>query len=195
MSKIARLPTPADDRVLILHIELTWIKPAIWRRVAVPEKITLGKLHHVIQAAMGWTDTHLHEFDIAGENYGVPDPDAGSGPPILSEKRKTLIGALSGKKTFRYVYDFGDNWEHRIKVEKTLPAVICPQIPYCIDGANACPPEDVGGAPGYEEFLAALADPNHPEHEAMLEWHWDDSFDPTAFDCYRVNEWLKQIKV
>lgn len=194
MSKIARLPSPATDRVLILHIELKWIKPAIWRRVAVPEKITLGKLHQVIQAAMGWTDSHLHEFEIAGENYGVPDPE-GWGPPVNPEARKTLIKALCGKKTFRYVYDFGDSWEHRIKVEKTLPAIVCPQIPYCIDGANARPPEDVGGTPGYEDFLAALADPNHPEHEAMLEWYGDDGFDPTAFDGDRVNQWLKRMKV
>jgi hypothetical protein len=169
--------------------------PAIWRRVAVPEKITLGKLHQVIQAAMGWTDSHLHEFDIAGENYGIPDPDGNWGPPILSEKRKTLIAALSGTKKFRYVYDFGDSWEHLIKVEKTLPAIACPQIPYCIDGANACPPEDVGGAPGYEDFLAAVADPDHEEHEAMLEWCGDDGFDPTAFDYDQVNQWLKRIKV
>jgi hypothetical protein len=91
---------------------------------------------------------HMHEFEIAGENYGIPDPDEW-GPPVNSETRKTLIKALYGIKKFSYLYDFGDGWDHRIKVEKKLPAGACPQVPYCIDGANTCPPEDIGGAPGY----------------------------------------------
>jgi hypothetical protein len=193
MPKTTPLSVIKTDQVLVLHIEFKWIKPSIWRRVAVPENITLSKLHQVIQAVFGWSDTHLHEFEIDGESYGVPDPDWG--PPVISEQRKKLINVLYGKKTFRYVYDFGDNWELRIKVEKTLPAIIFPQVPCCIDGANRRPPEDIGGAPGYEEFLAALADPNHPEHEEMSEWYGDDGFDPTAFDCEWVNQWLKkQVK-
>lgn len=81
------------------------------------------------------------------------------------------------------------------KVEKTLPAIIFPQVPCCIDGANRRPPENIGGVPGYEDFLAALADPNHPEHDAMSEWYGDDEFDPTAFDCDLTNQWLKkQVK-
>jgi hypothetical protein len=174
-------------------MEFKWMKPSIWCRVAVPENITLSKLHRVIQAVFGWSDTHLHEFEIDGESYGVPDAEWG--PPVISEQRKKLISVLHGKKMFRYVYDFGDNWELRIKVEKTLPAIIFPQVPCCIDGANARPPEDIGGASGYEDFLTALVDPNHPEHEAMLEWHGDDGFDPTAFDCEWVNQWMKQAKV
>lgn len=190
MVKTVRLPKTEPD-LLLLHIELKWIKPAIWRRVAVPENITLGKLHVVIQTAMGWEGGHMHEFEIAGENYGIPDPD-GWGPPVNPEARKTLNKALSGKKTFRYLYDFGDGWDHRIKVEKVLPAVACPQVPYCIDGANACPPEDVGGGPGYAEFLEAMADPSHPEHAAMLAWH-GSRFDPTVFDWERVNQWLEEM--
>ncbi|MBV4553838.1 plasmid pRiA4b ORF-3 family protein [Pseudomonas sp. SWRI102] len=193
MPKTTPMSVIKPDQVLILHIEFKWIKPSIWRRVAVPENITLSKLHQVIQAVFGWSDTHLHEFEIDGESYGVPDPDWG--PPVISEQRKKLINVLYGKKTFRYVYDFGDNWELRIKVEKTLPAIIFAQVPCCIDGANRRPPEDIGGAPGYETFLAALADPNHPEHEEMSEWYGGDGFDPTAFDCDWVNQWLKkQVK-
>lgn len=165
MPKTSHLSVVETDPVLILHMEIKWIKPSIWRRVAVPESITLSKLHHLIQAVFGWSDTHLHEFEIDGESYGVPDAEWG--PPVISEQRKKLISVLYGKKTFRYVYDFGDNWELRIKVEKTLPAIIFPQVPCCIEGANARPSEDIGGAPGYEDFLAAFADPNHPEHEAM----------------------------
>lgn len=192
MVKTVRLPKPAAD-LLLLHIELKHIEPAIWRRVAVPENITLGRLHSVIQVVMGWEGGHLHEFEIAGENYGIPDPD-GWGPPVKPEARKTLVKALCGKKSFRYVYDFGDGWDHRIKVEKVLPAIACPQVPYCVDGANACPPEDVGGEPGYAEFLQAMADPNHPEHEAMMEWH-GGIFDPAAFDCELTNGWLKEFRI
>lgn len=187
-----RSSKPEAD-LLLLRIELKYIEPTIWRRVAVPENITLGRLHSVIQIVMGWEGGHLHEFEIAGENYGIPDPD-GWGPPVKPEARKTLVKALCGKKTFRYVYDFGDAWDHRIKVEKVLPAVACEQVPYCVDGANACPPEDVGGAPGYADFLEAMADPDHPEHETMMEWY-GETFDPTAFDWEQVNEWLRDLRV
>jgi hypothetical protein len=110
------------------------------------------------------------------------------------EARKTLVKALCGKKTFDYLYDFGDSWDHRIKVEKRLPAITAPQLPYCIEGANACPPEDVGGAPGYADFLEVMADPKHPEHDDMVAWH-GEVFEPAAFDCARVNQWLESIKV
>lgn len=184
----ARLLSP----LLQLKIELAWIKPPVWRRVALPATITLGKLHQVIQECMGWTDSHLHEFEIADCRFGIPDPDWSD--DMVSEKRVTLAKALAGKKTFRYVYDFGDNWEHRIKVEKVLPPDADLRHPLCLDGANACPPEDVGGAPGYEELLNALADPNYPDREDMLEWVGNE-FDPTAFDLVRVNQRLQRIKL
>ena len=96
MVKTVRLPKPASD-LLLLHIELKWITPTIWRRFAVPENITLGKLHHVIQAVMGWSDSHLHEFEIAGERYGIPDPD-GWGPAVNADSMtiRTPIPPASG---------------------------------------------------------------------------------------------------
>ncbi|VVN73527.1 IS66 family transposase ISPre3 [Pseudomonas fluorescens] len=191
MANNIRLLRPEPD-LLLLHIELKWVEPTVWRRVAVPENITLDTLHAVIQVAMGWDDDHLHEFEIAGETYGIPDPD-GWGPPVRTEIRKTLASALNGKRSFRYLYDFGDGWDHRIKVGKRLPPAACPQVPYCVEGANACPPEDIGGWPGYSAFLEVMADPGHPEYENMLEWHGDD-FDPAAFDAERVNQRLKSIR-
>jgi hypothetical protein len=178
---------------LQLKIELAWIKPAIWRRVVVPETITLGKLHDVIQLAMGWCDCHLHEFEIAGERYGVPDPDLDWGESVRAEGRVRLTTALSGGKTFRYTYDFGDGWEHRIKVEKVLPPDPALTTPLCLAGANACPPEDIGGPPGYADFVGAVSDPAHPEHDEMLDWY-GGPFDPTAFDVESVNEILRKIK-
>lgn len=182
-----------SDRLLQLRIELADLKPAIWRRVVMPDTISLVKLHQVIQASMGWTDSHLHEFDIAGRRYGVPDPDWDTDGSVISEKRIALSSALGGSKSFRYTYDFGDNWEHRIKVEKALPLHACPRAPLCLDGANACPPDDVGGPPGYIDFLEAISDPHHPEHEDMLDW-CGGGFDPVAFDLDHVNKQFQRIK-
>lgn len=105
----------------VLRVELKYIKPAIWRRIIVPGSIRLGKLHVVLQLAMGWEGGHLHEFVFGQTNYGEPD-DFGfpSDPPMLNEVRVTLAKALGGLKSFTYIYDYGDNWQHRIKVEKAL---------------------------------------------------------------------------
>lgn len=193
MAKVSPLAHARLLRPLLqLKIQLTGIEPPIWRRVVVPATIALDKLHQVIQATMDWTDSHLHEFEIADCRYGIPDPDWDDS--TLSDKRVTLANALADKKTFRYVYDFGDDWEHRIKVEKVLPPDDSLRHPVCVDGANACPPEDVGGIYGYAHFLEALADPDHPEHPEMLEWYGDE-FDPTAFDLARVNQRLQRIKL
>jgi hypothetical protein len=156
-----RTRKPAD--LLQLRIELAEIKPAIWRRIVVPESITLARLHHVIQCVMGWHGGHLHEFEIAGERYGIPDPEFDWGDPPRSEQRIQLKTALAGMKSFKYLYDFGDHWEHRIKVEKRHPPdPILSASALCLTGANAAPPEDVGGAPGYADFLEAILDPDHP---------------------------------
>lgn len=195
MGHVVNLPQkrPAPH-LLQLRIELAWIKPAIWRRVIVPETITLPKLHQVIQASMGWLDCHLHEFEIAGERYGIPDPEFDFGEPIRSEKRVRLVTSLLGTTSFRYVYDFGDDWEHRIKVERRIAPEPLIDSAMCTAGANACPPEDVGGAPGYADFVEAMADPEHPEHDAMRQWHGQE-FDPTTFDFVAVNLRLQNIKL
>jgi hypothetical protein len=135
----------------------------------------------------------LHEFEIADEQYGIPDPDDPFGPSVVSETRAKLGTSLQGGKTFRYVYDFGDHWEHKIKVEKVLPPDSYP-VPMCLGGANACPPEDVGGPYSYPEFLEALADPAHPEHDHLLEWH-GGPFDPAVFDLAATERRLASIKL
>ena len=166
---------------LQLKIELTGIKPVIWRRVLVPETITLPKLHLVIQAAMGWMDCHLHEFEILGERYGEPDPDWDMGDGPISEARVKLSKSLQGMTSFRYIYDFGDHWQHKIKVEKVFADDLGFALPLCVAGARACPPEDVGGEPGYSDFLEAVLNPLHEEHEQVLEWCGGD-FDPEHFE-------------
>lgn len=190
MAKVHHLSTSG---CLQLRIQLQGLEPAIWRRVRVPANITLGRLHRVIQTVMGWTDSHLHEYIIGGQRYGQPDPDWDLPHQITPEARVKLATALSGRKSFTYLYDFGDDWEHQIKIEKVLPAEAMIH-PVCMAGEHACPPEDVGGAPGYVDFVQAISDPHHPEHQEMLEW-CGGSFDPYGFDIARVNQNLKRIKL
>lgn len=181
------------DKLLQLKIQLSHTRPAIWRRVVVPDTITLAALHKVIQTAMGWTDSHLHEFEIGGIRYGMPDPDSPFGDEVVPEERARLGKCLGSLKSLRYTYDFGDDWLHSIKVEKSLPSDDLP-VPRCTGGANACPPEDVGGPFGYEQFREALADPSHPEHEDMLEWY-GDGFDATELDLDEINRRLGGMRV
>lgn len=186
-----KLPVP----MLQLHIELKEVKPKVWRRILVPETITLLKLHMVIQAAFGWTHAHLHEFiGRDGQRYGTSDPDYDAPGEVASE-RVRLTTAVGGGRTLHYVYDFGDSWDHRIKLEKTFAPDPQIRLPWCIDGGGATPPEDCGGAPGYEDFLQAMADPHHPEHKNMAGWLGHESWDPNAFDVADVNDWLADIKV
>lgn len=155
--------------LLQLKIELAWIKPTIWRRILVPESITLGNLHRVLQVTFNWGDYHLHEFDFGGERFGIPDPEF-DWEPVRSETRIQLKTALGGMASFKYIYDFGDHWEHRIKVEKNLPGD--PELSHramLLKAANPAPPDDVGSALGYADFVAALNDSKHPEHQAMRE--------------------------
>lgn len=123
---------------------------------------------------MGWTDSHLHEFDFDGMRFGPPpeeDFDWG-GMEAMSEAKYRLDKVLedAASQSFDYLYDFGDGWEHRIKVEKVFLEPDCPQAPYLITGKNNCPPEDCGGPYGYMEFLQAMADITHPQHESTMEW-------------------------
>jgi hypothetical protein len=189
-TKHVNLPVP----VYQLHVELLHLEPAIWRQILVPGSIKLPKLRHVLLEAMGWEGGHLHEFVFGDTSYGQPDPDFPSDPPMLNEARITLTNALGSLRSFTYIYDYGDNWEHRVKVEKVLSPDPGLRSPRCLAGRNACPPEDVGGVPGYIEFLDVINDPSHEEHHQMLEW-CGGSFDPNAFDLDSVNLRLSGIKL
>lgn len=178
-----------------LRIELEHLEPVVWRQVLVPASILLEQLHVVILVAMGWQGGHMHEFVIGYSHYGEPDPDNPyEDPPLTNEARVRLDKALGALKTVRYIYDYGDDWEHKIRVERTLPPAPGMHLPHCVAGANACPPEDVGGVPGYLEFLEAIGDPTHSEHETLTKWI-GGPFDPTAFDVDAVNEAFAGFKL
>jgi hypothetical protein len=182
-----RTPTSVHQ----LKVTLTGIRPPIWRRLQVSSSINLRRLHDVLQAAMGWTQSHLYLFEVGDVEFGEPDEEFGM--PIRSAKATPLrkIAPQPGA-VFRYEYDFGDSWQHRIEVEKVLPPEPGASYPRCLAGKRACPPEDVGGIWGYEEFLQAIRDPEHEEHTAMLEWA-GGAFDPEAFDRQAVNEELAHL--
>src|SRR5262245_56392125 len=190
----ARCPRPTEefDSVLRFTITLEETEPPTWRRIEIPATYDFWGLHVAIQDAMGWLDYHLHEFELLDPStgkvvrVGIPDDD-------FPDERPTTPGwALSVAPYFveqgataRYLYDFGDDWVHRVTFEGRTPRMPNTAYPLCAGGARRCPPEDCGGLPGFEEFLAAIADPQHDEHEAMLTWVGGE-YDPDEFDPARV---------
>ncbi len=168
-----------------LKVTLRRSKPPIWRRFLVPSDITLKRLHDSLQAVMGWTDSHLHQFEARGVYYGTSDRS--SGVNRVSESRTTVGQVLRRPKDrMTYEYDFGDSWLHDVVLEKILPSGQGGPYPVVEAGRRACPPEDVGGIYGYLAFLEAVADPNHPEHSDMIDWV-GELFDPETFDVGEAN--------
>lgn len=173
-----------------LKITLADVKPPIWRRVTVLATITLPGLHAVVQTAMGWADTHLHEFEVDGRRYGGPDPDWAS--DVRPEAGVRLLDLVREGGRVSYTYDFGDDWRHTITVEKVLPGDVGTDVPSCLAGRRGCPPEDTGGPWVYDEFLAAYRDPKHPEHETMREWA-GPYFDPEHFNPDETTQALRHL--
>ncbi len=181
----AMLGRAAGD-VYRLKITLMGSEPPIWRRVLVPGGTTLAELHMIIQVAMGWENDHLHLFRDGKRSYGPRS----SWEDMLDEEKVCLRDiAPQARAKFGYEYDMGDSWRHTIKVEAIKRATDDFKGVECLDGARACPPEDCGGLPGYEDKLVALKDPRNEDHAETVEWMGED-FDPEAFDLAEVNRWL-----
>lgn len=178
-----------------LKITLEDIRPFIFRIIQIKGNASLGKLHDYIQGAMGWSDTHLHEFSIKGKRYQASDQmdENMDNPSTLDEQKYCLSNLLQDGDFFRYNYDFGDDWKHMIEVEKILEPEDGVYYPICLYGERACPPEDCGGTLGYELLLEALEDPEHDEYEEYSEWVGDD-FDAEKFDIKKANIILNNIK-
>ena len=176
-----------------LRITLEGIAPAIWRSVLVPASSSLRRLHNVIQASMGWTNSHLHRFESDGRRLGRPDPD---GLMYLEDDARWRVREFltaPGDK-LAYEYDFGDSWRHTVLLEAVQdPGQGASRAARCIAGARACPPEDCGGIPGYQGFLEAVLDPFHAEHREMLEWV-GGGFDPEAFDVGEADRRVAKVR-
>lgn len=175
-----------------IKVTLNGIRPPVWRRLLVPGSFSLKDLHGVLQVAIGWTDSHLHQFVARGTFYGPPDPEFGM--ERRNEARVRLDEVLRTKNDgMTYEYDFGDGWEHKIILEKVLANAEQDGAPSCVAGARACPPEDCGGVWGYANLLNIISDRSHPEHEEMLEW-LGDRFEPERFDISETNRALAKMK-
>ena len=170
-----------------MRIELQDIEPKVWRRVDVPLSSTLAALHEIIQVTMGWHDAHLFEFRIGDRIYGGPDSDEEMYDRRVYQARSTRLQSLvaRGVGRFLYIYDFGDSWQHDIVIEEVRNGEADIDYPVFIDGARRCPPEDVGGPPGFMDFLEAALNPAHAEHRRMIEWY-GGPFDPRDFNDKRV---------
>lgn len=175
-----------------LKVRLERCKPPVWRKILVPDDITLQKLHQILQIVMGWTNSHLHQFEKNGVYYGEPSPENDF---KQVDERKVRLNKLlvKPKDLIRYEYDFGDSWEHSVVLEKILELSPDMTVPICLDGKNACPPEDCGGVWGYATMLEAIANPKHPEHEDYIDWLGEE-FNPEAFYMDEINVQLKFFK-
>ena len=193
-------PTATTARASLYHLKvvLNETEPIIWRRLQVPGNATLGWLHAVLQVAIGWTNSHLHQFHAGELLYShrrQNPPELEGDPQALDENKATLRQVVPRQKdVLAYEYDFGDSWFHQITVEKILgPDPGAHSLAVCLDGARACPPEDCGGPWGYDNLLKILRNPKHEEHQSMKEW-LGRPFDPKAFDVDSINTFLKKLK-
>lgn len=189
MRRLLGEPTPGDA-IYQMKITLTAVaSPPVWRRVLVAASVRLDRLHEVIQAAMGWQNSHLHAFIDGQTYYGVPDAEL----RYRDERTTRLNDLVKPGHCLVYLYDFGDDWEHEITIEEATVAEPGVSYPRCVAGQGACPPEDAGGWPGYAQLVETLADPGHEEHQEMLDWLGLDDlsqFDPTHFDPDEANRRL-----
>lgn len=185
------------NKVLQFKVSLVYSVPEIWRRIQISDQCTFWDLHVAIQDSMGWEDCHLHQFVVYDSTdkskkrpifIGIPDEDdllGDAGMSMLAGWEIKVCDYLSSNKTFGYEYDFGDGWEHFIEFEgEYAKDAMIKKYPICLAGENACPPEDVGGIPGFYDYVEAITDKKHPDYKDCLAWH--GKYDPTKFDATKV---------
>ena len=185
-----RRNTSPNIGAFILKVVLRGVKPPIWRRLRVATDLTLRDLHHVLQIAIGWTDSHLHEFEVGGKRYGMPDPQEDIGPSTLDEQNYRLTELFRKGIRADYLYDFGDDWRHQIVVEDVVSSESNAPKAQCLAGARACPPEDCHGPHGYGDLLEVLANPSNKRYAELREWV-GPYFAPEDFDPAFVNRELR----
>ena len=182
----------AAENYIQLKITIAHIEPAIWRRVVVPNSISLNELHTIIQGAMGWQDCHLYSFAIGDEKFERPDPVEGLMDGYKDAGKAKLKPLLKPGVQFSYVYDFGDNWLHSIEVEATINDNTIIGNVICTAGERACPPEDCGGSPGYGNFVEAHQDKAHADHDHVVQWA--PVFEPEIFSLTQANNLIFALK-
>lgn len=178
--------------IATLRIELKDSDPLIWRELEVPTSVTLKVLHDIVQVAMGWFDYHLWEFTLDDRRYGLPsDEDWGTGR-LYDATKVRLRDILKPSRTrIDYLYDFGDNWEHRLIITRVRQGDPDTGYPRYLGGERNAPPEDCGGIPGFSDMLAILTDTDHPDHAEIAEWL--DEYDPNTIDEIPMQYALSRI--
>lgn len=183
--------------IVEVKVTLEHVEPAVTRTLQVPADIRLDRLHLTLQAAMGWTNSHLYMFEADGVTWGLLHSDFGDNDLPANETTLAEVIEETGARTILYSYDFGDSWEHKLQIGKVTDPVPGEHYPKLTDISGRCPPEDVGGFPGYEAFLEAMADPKHPEHKHFRAWY-GNTFDPRMPDAderrFEVLKLAKQLK-
>jgi hypothetical protein len=182
------------EQIAVLRIELEGIEPLIWRRVAVRTDISLGELHRVIQAMMGWLDGHLWQFEVGEKKYGMRIPNDPEWNERIEDANTTNLSALLGSKVkkFGYVYDMGDYWEHRVTVERLAVPHSDVRYPQFLGGERRCPPEDCGGTPGYYEFLKNVTSKRKDKRAHAVTWY-GGPYDPDDIGEQSVVAALRRI--
>ncbi len=177
-------PVAAKQKIYEFRVSLNGTDPLVWRTFGVPADYTTHDLHEILQIVMGWHNSHCHIFRIGGKEYSS---DLGL-EGVSSQSIRLATAIKKSPSGFEYLYDMGDSWSHRVEfVSSTTRRQESP--PMCWAGEMACPPEDVGGIGGFEEFKRALADPTHEEHEQWREWAGDD-YDPSVFSVRQATAGL-----
>ncbi|MBB4130080.1 plasmid pRiA4b ORF-3 family protein [Xanthomonas sp. 3075] len=191
--KAAQQVVPAPASVYQLHVALVHSAPLIWRRVLVTGALRLATLHRVLQPVMGWNGAHPYEFDLGGGRYGESGLDVPDRPRLKHAARVTVESAVGELEWFDYFYGAGAGWQHRIQVEAILPPDADVRVARCVDGANACPPENSEGIAHYQTLLQIIADPDHAQHVQELAT-LGGRFDPGQFDLAEVNRLLARVR-
>lgn len=176
--------------IIQMKISLDDIKPEIWRRFTIDSSSSLADLHITLQVVMGWENYHLYGFYIDDAKYG---PEEDESDPEDANKTTLKSLKLKTKQEFRYVYDFGDDWQHTILIEKIEKSENASELPLCLEGARCCPPEDCGSIPGYENLIKAMQKPKSSEAKDLIEW-LGKIYDPEEFDLALINSILQPGK-
>lgn len=185
------------QEIIQLKISLTHSSPLIWRQILIHKNTSFFKLHHILQIVMGWNNYHMYEFGLEGYRIGEiieESKDNGFGSDqVLDSVLIKLSDVISDQKdTIQYLYDFGDSWQHQIKIENFLPVTPTIQYPVCLDGQMNCPPEDCGGIGGFYHRIGILEDKKHPEHKEIRQW-FNKRYDKAYFNIDKINKRLKNL--
>jgi hypothetical protein len=181
-------------KIARIRIELEHIAPRIWRRVDVSLTTNLRALHEIIQAVMPWENCHLYQFKVGEAVYGETDPTGAAWGRKIFQAKSMRLGTLMdrGITELRYTYDFGDDWQHRIIVEEVIDGTPGTDYPLFVDGERTAPPEDVGGPPGFMDFIEAMAKPHHPQRKDLVRWY-GGPFNSVDFGAERIIENVRTI--